>query len=53
MVIRMGLAATEQEIEQRAVRLIKSERKRAEVTYALLAERLNDHRRNLAPVKAN
>ena len=39
----MGLAATEQELSDRASRFIKAELKRADVTYAELAERLKSH----------
>jgi len=39
----MGLAATEQEIADRASRFIKAELKRANVTYAELAEKLKAH----------
>jgi hypothetical protein len=39
----MGLAATEQELQDRASRFIKAELKRAKLTYAGLAERLKEH----------
>jgi hypothetical protein len=39
----MGLAKTEAEIAERAARYLKAELKRANVTYAELAERLKDH----------
>ena len=39
----MGLAATEQELGERASRYLKAELKRAGVTYSELAERLKDH----------
>jgi len=39
----MGLAATEQEIAERASRFLKAELKRANVTYEELAERLKEH----------
>ncbi len=39
----MGLAATEDEIAERASRFIKAELKRANVTYEELAERLKKH----------
>ena len=39
----MGLAATEQELQDRSSRFIKAELKRAKLTYAGLAERLKDH----------
>jgi len=39
----MGLAATEEELEQRMARFIKAELKRAGVTYAQLAEKLKEH----------
>lgn len=39
----MGLAATEAELASRASRFLKAELKRADVTYAELAERLKAH----------
>jgi hypothetical protein len=39
----MGLAATEAELADRASRFLKAELKRANVTYAELAERLKEH----------
>jgi hypothetical protein len=39
----MGLAATEKELAGKAARFIKAELKRAGVTYAELAKRLEDH----------
>jgi hypothetical protein len=39
----MGLAETEEELAERASRLIKAECKRAKVTYAELARRLEGH----------
>jgi len=39
----MGLAATEKEIAERTARFIKAELKRANVTYAELAEKLKAH----------
>ena len=39
----MGLAATEEELAERASRFLKAELKRAGVTYAELAERLKEH----------
>lgn len=39
----MGLAATEKEIADRTARFIKTELKRANVTYAELAEKLKEH----------
>jgi hypothetical protein len=39
----MGLAATEKEIADRIARFIKAELKRANVTYAELAEKLKEH----------
>ncbi|MGO8952086.1 MAG: DUF6471 domain-containing protein [Rhodomicrobium sp.] len=39
----MGLAATEEELAERASRFIKAELKRANVTYAELARRLKEH----------
>jgi hypothetical protein len=39
----MGLAATEKEIADRTARFIKAELKRANVTYAELAEKLKAH----------
>ena len=39
----MGLAATEEELAGRASRFLKAELKRADVTYAELAERLKAH----------
>jgi hypothetical protein len=39
----MGLAATETELADRASRFLKAELKRANVTYAELAERLKEH----------
>jgi hypothetical protein len=39
----MGLAATEQELSDRASRFVKAELKRAKVTYAELALRLKEH----------
>ena len=39
----MGLAETEQEIADRVSRFVKAELKRADVTYAELAERLKGH----------
>ncbi len=39
----MGLAETEQELAERTSRFIKAELKRANVTYAQLAERLKGH----------
>ena len=39
----MRLAADEGELRQKLVRFLKAEMKRADVTYAELAERLKDH----------
>jgi hypothetical protein len=39
----MGLAASEQELQDRASRFVKAELKRAKVTYAELAERMKQH----------
>jgi hypothetical protein len=39
----MGIAATEQELAERASRFIKAELKRADVTYEELAQRLKEH----------
>jgi hypothetical protein len=39
----MGLAKTEAEIAERAVRFLKAELKRADVTYEELAKRLREH----------
>ena len=39
----MGLADTEQELSGRTARFIKAELKRANLTYAQLAERLKEH----------
>jgi hypothetical protein len=39
----MGLAATEKELADKTSRFIKAEMKRAGVTYAELAKRLEDH----------
>ena len=39
----MGLAASEQELQDRASRFIKAELKRAKLTYAELAERMKEH----------
>ena len=39
----MGLAATEEELEQRTARFIKAELKRAGMTYRQLAEKLKEH----------
>ena len=39
----MGLAASEQELQDRASRFVKAELKRARVTYAELAERMKHH----------
>ena len=39
----MGLAATEKELGQKAARFLKAEMKRAGVTYAELAKRLEAH----------
>jgi hypothetical protein len=39
----MSLAATEQEWAHRARRFLRAEIKRAEITYAELAERLKEH----------
>jgi hypothetical protein len=39
----MGLATTEEELAGRASRFLKAELKRADVTYAELAERLKTH----------
>ncbi|MGD0105729.1 MAG: DUF6471 domain-containing protein [Rhodopila sp.] len=39
----MGLAATEEELRDRTARFIKAELKRANLTYAELAERLERH----------
>lgn len=39
----MGLAETEQELSERTARFLKAELKRANVTYAELAERLKHH----------
>ena len=39
----MGLAETEAEIADRVSRFVKAELKRANVTYAELAERLKEH----------
>ena len=39
----MGLAATERELAQKTARFIKAEMKRAGVTYAELAKRLEGH----------
>jgi hypothetical protein len=39
----MGLAATEKELAGKAVRFIKAELKRADVTYGELAKRLEAH----------
>lgn len=39
----MGLAASEKELAEKTTRFIKAEMKRAGVTYAELAKRLEDH----------
>jgi hypothetical protein len=39
----MGLAASEQELQDRTSRFVKAELKRAKVTYAELAERMKQH----------
>lgn len=39
----MGIAATEEELADKASRFIKAELKRAGITYAELAERLKEH----------
>jgi Domain of unknown function (DUF6471) len=39
----MGLAVTEKELAGKAARFIKAELKRAGITYAELAKRLEDH----------
>jgi hypothetical protein len=39
----MGLAATEKELADKATRFLKAELKRAGVTYAELARRLDEH----------
>jgi hypothetical protein len=39
----MGLAASEQELQDRASRFVKAELKRAKLTYAELAERMREH----------
>ena len=39
----MGLAASEKEIADRTARFIKAELKRADMTYAELAEKLKEH----------
>ncbi len=39
----MGLAATEKELADKTARFIKAEMKRAGVTYAELAKRLEEH----------
>jgi hypothetical protein len=39
----MGLADTEHELSERASRFLKAELKRANITYAELAERLKEH----------
>jgi len=39
----MGLAATEEELADKASTYIKAELKRAKITYAELAERLKEH----------
>jgi hypothetical protein len=39
----MRLAASEQELQDRASRFVKAELKRAKVTYAELAERMKQH----------
>jgi hypothetical protein len=39
----MGLAATEKEIADRTARFLKAELKRANMTYAELAEKLKEH----------
>ncbi|WP_428491814.1 DUF6471 domain-containing protein [Rhodopila sp.] len=39
----MGLAASEEELRDRASRFIKAELKRAKLTYADLAHRLKEH----------
>ncbi len=39
----MGLAATEEELADRASSFLKAELKRAKITYAELAERLKEH----------
>ena len=39
----MGLAATEEELRDRASRFIKAELKRSKMTYADLATRLKEH----------
>jgi hypothetical protein len=39
----MGLAATEKELATKATRFLKAEMKRAGVTYADLAKRLEEH----------
>jgi hypothetical protein len=39
----MGLAASEQELQDRTSRFVKAELKRAKVTYAALAERMKQH----------
>lgn len=39
----MGIAATEEELAEKASRFIKAELKRANITYAELAELLKEH----------
>ena len=39
----MGLAATEEELAERASRFLKAELKRADITYERLAELLKEH----------
>ena len=39
----MGLAASEQELQDRASRFVKAELKRAKLTYAELAQRMREH----------
>ncbi len=39
----MGLAQSEKELSERASRFLKAELKRANITYAELAERLKEH----------
>jgi hypothetical protein len=41
--VAMGLAATEKELAEKTARFIKAEMKRAGVTYAELAKRLEGH----------
>jgi Domain of unknown function (DUF6471) len=41
--LKMGLAATEKELANKTARFLKAELKRASVTYAELAKRMEDH----------